>query len=145
MTSHQQLSPELLLERQSSLNVLRDLPDILQSMEKYDSLSEYFIHNLITDGGDQFDFRWVILIRSARNLESLILTDDSMGEVFRLCDLEPQHCQEVFMALEYKTATEKSKNVLYWVWWPFLILWPLSFTNMHQLYLRIIVSDCKSR
>ena len=57
MTAHQQLTPELLLERQSSLNVLRDLPDLLQSLESYDSLSEYFIHNLITDGGDQFDFR----------------------------------------------------------------------------------------
>ena len=79
-------------------------------MEKYDSLSEYFIHNLITDGGEKFDFRWVILVRSARNIETLILTNDSMEEVFRLCDLEPQHCQEVFMALEYKTATGKSKK-----------------------------------
>ena len=32
-----------------------------------------------------------------------------MEEVFRLCDLEPQHCQEVFMALDYSTAAEKSK------------------------------------
>ena len=55
--AHHQLTPELLIERQSSLNVLRDLPDILQSMEKYDSLSEYFIHNLITDSGNKFDFR----------------------------------------------------------------------------------------
>ena len=28
----------------------------------------------------------------------------SMEEVFRLCDLEPQHCEEVFMALEHSVA-----------------------------------------
>ena len=32
-----------------------------------------------------------------------------MEDIFRLCDLEPQHCQEVFMALDYSTAAEKSK------------------------------------
>ena len=36
-----------------------------------------------------------------------------MEEVFRLCDLEPHHCQEVFMALEYSTAAEKSKKLTF--------------------------------
>ena len=57
MMVYQQLIPELLIERQSSLNVLRDLPELLQSLERYDSFSEHFIHNLITDSGDKFDFR----------------------------------------------------------------------------------------
>ena len=85
------------------------MPDILQSMEKYDSLSEYFIHNLITDSGDKFDFRWV----TNKAWQNLILINDSMEEVFRLCDLEPHHCQEVFMALEYSTAAEKSKKLTF--------------------------------
>ena len=44
-----------------------------------------------------------------RHLTILILTIHSMEDIFRLCDLEPQHCQEVFMALDYSTAAEKSK------------------------------------
>ena len=57
MNEYQMIVPELLIERQSSLNVLRDLPDLLESLERYDSLSDYFIHNLVTDTRDKFDFR----------------------------------------------------------------------------------------
>ena len=45
-----------------------------------------------------------------------MLINHSMEEVFRLCDLEPQHCQEVFMALEYSTAAEKSKKLSFAFW-----------------------------
>ena len=57
MNEYQMIVPELLIERQSSLNVLRNLPDLLESLERYDSLSDYFIHNLVTDTRDKFDFR----------------------------------------------------------------------------------------
>jgi len=58
---------------------------LLRSATNYGSLSEYFIDNIVTKS-DNFDF--------------------SMDQVFQLCDAEPQHCEDVFLALEHSVSSE---------------------------------------
>ena len=62
----------------------------LNGLDRGASESERFIDRLVT-GAEEADF--------------------TMEQVFRLCDIEPEHCEEVFMALEHSVA-EKSKPLI---------------------------------
>ena len=73
----------------TKMSEIEAVSDFLGSALKYSSISEYFIDNIVTNSG-QFDF--------------------SMEQIFYLCDIEPEHCEELFLALEH-TVSQKSKLI----------------------------------
>ena len=78
----------------------------LNGLDRGASESERFIDRLVT-GAEEADF--------------------TMEQVFRLCDIEPEHCEEVFMALEHSVAV-KSKP-FYFIKQVFLILTKFLYHN----------------
>ena len=66
-------------------------PDLLRSLSGYSSISDYFIDKIVRNQDDEFDF--------------------TMEQVFYLCDIEPDHCQDVFMTLQ-QSVEDKSKYLI---------------------------------
>ena len=75
-----------LTNKMSELQILS--PDLLRTVSSYSSISDYFIDKIVSNHDNGFDF--------------------TIEQVFQLCDIEPQHCQDVFRTLQ-RSVENKSK------------------------------------